>query len=91
MLTLFTFTFAKRRIQCNVAHRVQIRWFRTQTTLAWLAINPFRLSFSEPKCARGGHILFLESIFQHRMYKIVHYNINHKSCDKKSIHFMKAK
>ena len=27
--------------------------------------NPFRLSFSEPKCARGGHILFLESLFQH--------------------------
>ena len=27
--------------------------------------NPFRLSFSEPKCARGRHILFLESIFQH--------------------------
>ena len=27
--------------------------------------NPFRLSFSEPKCAPGHHILFLESIFQH--------------------------
>ena len=24
------------------------------------SVNPFRLSFSEPKCARGGHILFLE-------------------------------
>ena len=26
-------------------------------------LNPFRLSFSEPKCAPGRHILFLESIF----------------------------
>ena len=23
MLTLFTFTFAKRRIQCNIAHRTK--------------------------------------------------------------------
>ena len=24
MLTLFTFTFAKRQIQCNIAHQTQI-------------------------------------------------------------------
>ena len=34
MLTLFTFTFAKRGIQCNIAHRTQIKTFRTKTTLA---------------------------------------------------------
>ena len=32
MLTLFTFRFAKRRIQFNVARRTHIRKFRTQTT-----------------------------------------------------------
>ena len=31
MLTLFTFTFAKRRIQCNIAHRSHIRTFLAQT------------------------------------------------------------
>ena len=45
--------------------------------------NPFRLSFSEAKCARGGHILFLKSIFQHRPYEIVIYSINRKSYNKK--------
>ena len=52
---------------------------------------PFRVSFSEPKCARGDHIIFMESIFQHSPYKIVIYNINRKSYNKKSKHFMKAK
>ena len=45
--------------------------------------NPFRLSLSEPKCARGGHIIFLESIFQHSPYEIVIYSINRKSYNKK--------
>ena len=45
--------------------------------------NPFRLSFSELKCARGGHIIFLESIFQHSPHKIVIYSINRKSYNKK--------
>ena len=53
------------------------------------AINPFRLSFSEPKCARGGHIIFLESIFQHSPHEIVIYSINRKSYNKKSKHFIK--
>ena len=47
------------------------------------AINPFRHSFSEPKCARGGHIIFLESIFQHSPHEIVIYCINRKSYNKK--------
>ena len=38
--------------------------------------NPFRLSFSEPKCAPGRHIIFVESIFQHSPEEIVHYSIN---------------
>ena len=38
--------------------------------------NVFRLSFSKPKCARGGHILFLESMFQHSPEEIVNYSIN---------------
>ena len=46
-------------------------------------INPFRLSFPEPKCARRGHIIFLESIFQHSPYEIVIYSINRKSYNKK--------
>ena len=46
-------------------------------------INPFRLSFSELKCARGGHIIFLESIFQHSPHEIVIYSINRKSYNKK--------
>ena len=46
-------------------------------------VNPFRLSFSEPKCARGGHIIFLESIFQHSPHEIVIYSINRKSYNKK--------
>ena len=46
-------------------------------------LNPFRLSFSEPKCAPGRHILFLESIFQHSPEEIVHYSINHNSYNKK--------
>ena len=46
-------------------------------------INPFRLSFSEPKCARGGHIIFMESIFQHSLHEIVIYSINRKSYNKK--------
>ena len=33
MFTLFTFTFAKRWFQCNIAHRTQIRKFRTHTAL----------------------------------------------------------
>ena len=45
--------------------------------------NPFRLSFSELKCARGGHIIFLESIFQHTPHEIVIYSINRKSYNKK--------
>ena len=48
-----------------------------------LSINPFRLSFSEPKCARGGHIIFLESIFQHSPHEIVIYSINRKGYNKK--------
>ena len=47
------------------------------------SLNPFRLSFSEPKCARGGHIIFLESIFQHSPHEIVIYSINRKSYNKK--------
>ena len=46
-------------------------------------LNPFRLSFSEPKCARGGHIIFLESIFQHSPHEIVIYSINRNSYNKK--------
>ena len=46
-------------------------------------INPFTLSFSEPKCARGSHIIFLESIFQHSPHEIVIYSINRKSYNKK--------
>ena len=46
-------------------------------------VNPFRLSFSELKCARGGHIIFLESIFQHSPHEIVIYSINRKSYNKK--------
>ena len=38
---------------------------------------------SEPKCARGGHIIFLESIFQHSPHEIVIYSINRKSYNKK--------
>ena len=34
VLTLFTFTSAKRQIQCKMAHRTQIMRFRTQTTSA---------------------------------------------------------
>ena len=49
----------------------------------FLNINPFRLSFSEPNCARGGHIIFLESIFQHSPHEIVIYSINRKSYNKK--------
>ena len=45
--------------------------------------NPLRLSFSELKCARGGHIIFLESIFQHSPHEIVIYSINRKSYNKK--------
>ena len=48
-----------------------------------ISVNPFRLSFSEPKCARGGHIIFLESIFQHSLHEIVIYSINRKSYNKK--------
>ena len=63
-----------------------------QTTVSSLApINHFILSFSEPKCARGRHILFLESIFQHSLYKIVQLSVNHNSYNKKSIRFRKAK
>ena len=29
MFTLFTFTFAKRQIQCNIAHRTHVWKFRT--------------------------------------------------------------
>ena len=47
------------------------------------SFNPFRLSFSELKCARGGHIIFLESIFQHSPHEIVIYSINRKSYNKK--------
>ena len=46
-------------------------------------LNPFRLSFSEPKCARGCHIIFLESIFQRSRHEIVIYSINRKSYNKK--------
>ncbi len=46
-------------------------------------VNPFKLSFSEPKCARGSHIIFLESIFQHSLHEIVIYSINRKSYNKK--------
>ena len=42
-------------------------------------LNPFRLSFSEPKCARGGHIIFMESIFQHSPHEIVIYSINRRA------------
>ena len=49
--------------------------------------NPFRLSFSEPKCVRGRHILFLESIFQHSPEEIVQLNINHNSYNKKRYTF----
>ena len=45
--------------------------------------NPFRLAFSEPKFARGGYIIFLESIFQYSPYEIVLYIINRKSYNKK--------
>ena len=34
MLSLFTFTFAKRLIQCNISKRMHIRKFRTQNTSA---------------------------------------------------------
>ena len=46
------------------------------------SFNPFRLSFSEPKCARGGHIIFLESIFQHSLHEFVIYSINRKIYNK---------
>ena len=49
----------------------------------FVKFNPFRLSFSELKCARGGHIIFLESIFQHSPHEIVIYSINRKSYNKK--------
>ena len=49
----------------------------------YVLLNPFRLSFSEPKCARGGHIIFLESIFQHSPHEIVIYSSNRKSYNKK--------
>ena len=42
MLTLFTSTFAKRRIQCNIDHRTHIKRFRTQTTSA-----PFRPVYAD--------------------------------------------
>ena len=57
-----------------------------ETAFTWqrfnILINPFRLLFSEPKCARGGHIIFLESIFQHSPHEIVIYSINRKSYNK---------
>ena len=31
---LLTFTFAKQWVQCNIAHRTQIRRFRTKNTSA---------------------------------------------------------
>ena len=54
-------------------------------------INPLRLSFLEPKCARGRHIVFLESIFQHSPQEIVQLSVNHNSYNIKGIQFMKAK
>ena len=62
--------------------RVDVADFKT-TISRQQFINPFRLSFSEPKCARGGHIIFMESIFQHSPHEIVIYSINRKSYNKK--------
>ena len=42
----------------------QMSWRKPGTSCV-ITFNPFILSFSEPKFARGGHIIFLESIFQH--------------------------
>ena len=60
--------------------------FEPSVNLCWDVtqyINPFRLSFSEPKYAREGHIICLESIFQHSPHEIVIYSINRKSYNKK--------
>ena len=40
---LFTFTFTKRRIQCNIAHRMHIRKFRTQTSNGFRGLKLFTL------------------------------------------------
>ena len=42
------------------------RWTLEETIehINGLELNPFRLSFSEPKCARGGPYYFLDSIFR---------------------------
>ena len=67
----------------NPAHWVPVVYMQVLSTIFCMCINPFRLSFSELKCARGGHIIFLESIFQHSPHEIVIYNINRKSYNKK--------
>ena len=42
ILTLFTFTFAKRGIQCNIAHRTQLRQLLSDSVYCHLAmVEPF--------------------------------------------------
>ena len=46
ILILFTTTFAKRKMQCNIAHRTQIRKFLTKKHFGCVSGNLDRLAFS---------------------------------------------
>ena len=63
---------------CTTGYTVNLRQKFLQFPL-----TPSDFHFLSQNVLAGGHVIFLESIFQHSLHEIVIYSINRKSYNKK--------